>query len=611
MASIRALLLRNAVLAVLIPLLALTLFLMHDQEQAGREALDRSLLVATRMASQLLDGEPPAALQDEVEKLDRALGVRLTVIRMDGTVIADTEAAPARMENHGTRPEVLQALGEGIGRAERRSETLKERMRYLAVAAGTGPERRVYRASAPLAKVEAQIRRTQLALLAGVIAVLLFSAFLSARLSQQLVTPVEALSEAAARFSAGEPNVHVIPDGPKALQRLGATFNEMTDRLNSQLRHLDQAQGYLDAVIRQMPEGLLVLDSRGAVTHANAAAEALVGLTADRILGRPILGVLLSYALDTEVSRVLAGAHAAEARTPEDRTSGERPTSSLEVRGPDGRALWVAVGPLQVAGKPAGAVLILQDVSQLRRADAMRRDFVANVSHELRTPVAAIRALVETLMLRSEKRPELLTDYGPRIVAECERIDRLVQDLLLLAQTESGHLRLQPELLDPRETAAEVIRQVEPLATASGSRLELDPFADEGVYADPFALGQCMRNLVDNAVRHAAGGSVRIGSRIEREEVVLYVADNGPGIPPEDLPRIFERFYRVDKARSRERGGSGLGLSIVRHLMEIQGGRVWVESRVGQGSTFYLAFPKGGASPPHVRTEHEQAAPPT
>jgi two-component system phosphate regulon sensor histidine kinase PhoR len=347
---------------------------------------------------------------------------------------------------------------------------------------------------------------------------------------------------------------------------------------------LDRAQAHLDAVVRQMPDGLLVLASNGVIVRANAAAEHLLGLPADKILGRTALAVLMSYAVDREVSRVLEGERG----------------GAVDLRLPDGRALRVAVGALWVREGESGAVVLLLDTTELRRTDDMRRDFVANVSHELRTPVAAIRAMVETLLLRGARRPELIEEYVPRVVLECERIDRLVSDLLLLAQTEAGQLRLQLESLDPREVAAETVQAVEPLARSAGTQVVLDGFAPAAVRADRFALGQCVRNLVDNALRYAPGGTVRLGSRVEGSEVILSVSDTGPGIPPEDVARIFERFYRVDKARARESehrtgGGSGLGLSIVRHLAEVQGGRAWVESRVGEGSTFCLALPLAAA----------------
>jgi two-component system phosphate regulon sensor histidine kinase PhoR len=580
MNSLRALFIRNALITTVVPLAMLTLYLLHDQQESGLRALDRHLLVEASMTRQLLGGQPAADVQREVVQLDRTLGVRLTVIAPDGTVLADSERDPAQMENHGQRPEVLAARENGVGHSERHSATLNEDMRYLALTDPADPRACIYRAAVPLTAIQAQRSRTQWSLLLGALAVLAGSLALSVRLGGQLLAPMDALSRAAARFTGGEDDAHVTPDGPEPVRRLGATFNEMVKRIRHQVRRLDEAQGFLDAVVRQMPDGLLTLDARGTITRANAAAGALLGVAPEAMAGRPILGVLLNYALDREVSRVLKAS----------RAEGEDGIQVLEVRAPDGRPLRAAVGPLEVRGEAAGAVVIFQDVSEMRRADEMRRDFVANVSHELRTPVAAIRAMVETLMLRGERRPELIGDYGPRIVDDCERINRLVTDLLLLAETESGGLRLSMQALDGREVAAEVARQVEPVAAASGTRLLLEQFSEARVHADRFALEQCLRNLIDNAARYAAGGTIRVGSRKEGERVVLSVADDGPGIPAEDLPRVFERFYRVDKARGREGGGSGLGLSIVKHLAEVQGGYAWAESAPNAGSTFYLSF---------------------
>ena len=572
--TFRTLFLRNLAIAALIPLILLAVFLVQDQEKAGRTALDRELLFEATIARSLFDGAAPEVIQQQLRRLNPSQGVRMTVLAPDGTVLADTEADRTHMENHLTRPEVQQALREGVGHAERHSNTLQEDMRYLAVAQVDNPQSRIYRTAIPLTMLRDQIRRTQWTILGAATVVLCLALLATNGLMRQIVVPIEALSTAATGFSAGLPRSRVIPDGPDALRKLGTTFNAMVDRIETQVRSLDEAQGYLDAVIRQMPEGLLVLDAGGSIARANAAAERLLGLPNSRILGRPILGVLLNYTLDMEVRGVLQGG----------------PAVSVDVRAPDGRALRVAIGPLAVQSDLAGAVILLQDVSELRRADDMRRDFVANVSHELRTPIAAIRALVETLILRGQRRPELLAEYGPRVVTECERIDQLVNDLLLLAQTEAGQIPLDPEPVLPIEVAEEAIRLVE-TAAGTGTTLTLDSFVEGRLVADRAALVQCLRNLIDNAVRYAEGGVVRVGCRRQGDQLVLYVADNGPGIPPDDVPRIFERFYRVDKARSREVGGSGLGLSIVRHLTEAQGGRVWAESKLGSGSTFYLAFP--------------------
>jgi two-component system, OmpR family, phosphate regulon sensor histidine kinase PhoR len=575
MSSFGALILRNIFIATALPLLVLALLLVRDQEQAGLRRLDDSLLVVASTTGRLLNQRPPTELQQALSAVEAVSGIRITIIDSEGTVLADNSLDPARADNHLDRPEVARALHVGEGRATRESATVNRELRYVALAWGTGPGRRVFRAAAPVERLRRQTRRTQQLLGVGVAAVLILAGLLGVHLNRRVVPPLAALSEAADRISAGDRHARVIPDGPGDIRRLGATFNRMVDRLNLQVQRLDETQGNLDAILAQMPDGLLVVDSRGEITRANPAAAALLGVDPEGLTKQPLLAVLLSYTLDLHVKQVLEGANRA----------------SLEVVAPSGKSLRVAIGPLVVGQRPRGALMILQDVSELRRADDMRRDFVANVSHELRTPVAAVRALVETLMLRREGRPDLIDEYGARIVGECERIDRLVEDLLLLAQTEAGRLVMQHEPLHPGEVVDEVLRQVEPLATGTGTALQREAVPEVLVLADRFALAQCLRNLVENGLRYASGGSIRVGGRVDASQLVLYVADDGPGIPVEDLPRIFERFYRVDKARGRSTGGSGLGLSIVRHLAEAQGGRVWVESQIGKGSTFYLAFP--------------------
>jgi len=571
MTSIRGLLLRHAAVAVLAPLAAFSIWLIGDREAAARAAARRELRLAALAAREV------GANAEGLRRLAAAFRGRLTWFDAAGRPLADSETAGGQAED--PPPEVAGALQTGEGYAERPAAG-GEATGWLAVAGPDG----ITRAAAPLAPYRAGVGRTRVALLAALVLFALTALWLADRLARRLGHPIQELADAADRFVAGNP-VEVAPDGPAALRRLGTAFNEMARRLNAQVRELDESQAYLEAVLRQMPEGLLVLDAQGVITRTNPAALALLDTTAERLVGKPVLAALLNLALEGEVRRVLTEAAAgAEARG-----------GTLEIRAPDRRALRAAIAPFYIGTEPdralAGAVLILQDLSELRRADDMRRDFVANVSHELRTPIAAIRALAETLLLRGERRPELIGEYGPRIVGECERIDRLVQDLMLLAQTESGHLELAPEALDPREIALEVARQVEPVAAPAGVAIELEDFPGARVQADRFALSQCLRNLVDNAVRYA-GGRILVGADEAGGEVILRVRDEGPGIPPEALARVFERFYRLDRARSRDDGGSGLGLSIVRHLTEAQGGRVWVESRVGYGATFFIALPR-------------------
>ena len=438
-------------------------------------------------------------------------------------------------------------------------------------------------------------RTDQLYWTAGVLflAAFLLALVREAHLQRQLVTPIASLANAVERLATGDPAARVLPDGPEPVHRLGRAVNAVAEQLWLQVRRLDEAQAYLDAILGQMPDGLLVLDKQVSVVRANSAAELLLETSGDRMLGRPMLSILLDYALDAEIARALEG----------------ESQSVLDVRTRHGRALRIALQTLMIAERPAGVVLVLQDLTELRRADDMRRDFVANVSHELRTPVAAIRAVAETLVIHGSRRSELVADYSPRIVDECQRLESLIRDLLLLAEAESRSLPLSPEPLDPYEMARAAQLELQTLASDSGTTLLLESFPPRALLADRFALNQCLRSLIANALRYAAGGTVRLGGRADGSQIILSVADDGPGIASEHLPRIFERFYCVDKARSRDQGGSGLGLSIVRNLVEIQGGRTWAESVVGRGSTFYLAFPVDPGWSPTASTAGSLSSP--
>ncbi len=586
MRSLRALFLVNVVPALVVPLILLSVLLLGEVERSVESDFDRSLSHTLSIAALSLSELQGPALQSRITAMGEATGAHLTVFALDGVTLADSHGASGTPESG---PEVAQARGGARGVDQRRHFSRMQPggplTRYLAGRESRAGADRIYRvgmSAEPLGRLKLRLQTT---VIVGIVVILLVGAVVMMQIAARLLVPVEALAQAAARFAGGDADARVLPDGPAEVNRLGRVYNSLVDQLNSQIRRLDEAQSHLDAVLSQMPEGLLVTDARGVVSQANVAAERLLAMPSTRILNRPLLGILLNYTLDGELRRALVG---------------EVP-SAVDVATPDGRSLRVTVGALQGRGRVTGAVVLLQDLSELHRADAMRRDFVANVSHELRTPVASIRAMVETIILRSQRRPELLEEYGHRIVAECVRMDALVGDLLVLAESESGRLRLDLRPLDLHDLCLEVAAQVEVVARETGTSLTLGRFVPALAVGDRAAMVQCVRNLVDNALRYAPGSEVRIGSRLDGDKVVLQVADGGPGIAQEDLPRIFERFYRADKARNREGSGTGLGLSIVRHLVEAQGGRVWVESRHGQGATFFVALP-GAPEQDHLAT---------
>jgi two-component system phosphate regulon sensor histidine kinase PhoR len=364
------------------------------------------------------------------------------------------------------------------------------------------------------------------------------------------------------------------------VQELTRHLNRMVERLRLLVQETETGRVQLETIVGQMQDGLLVLDREGRLERVNPAARRLLDIEDENPEGRALLEVVPSYPLEAAARRALAGEQ----------------TEPVELRSPRSEcAVRVLASPLRPEGNPDGAVLLVQDLTEIRRVDQMRRDFVANVGHELKTPIAALRALSETLVLRAERRPDIAADYSRRITSEISRLADLVDDLLDLSRIESGKREMNLEELSPAAMLEEVAARFREAAAARGLRLVIEPTTAAVVRADRLSLERALGNVVDNALKYTPeGGEIRISARTAGDEVVFTVADNGVGIPAEDLPRVFERFYRVDRARSQEIEGTGLGLAIVKHLFESQGGHVWVESEQRRGSRFHLALPAAG-----------------
>ena len=371
------------------------------------------------------------------------------------------------------------------------------------------------------------------------------------------------------------------------LGRLGAvsrTFNELAPRIEARLSTLEGDRQLMGAVLGGMTEGVIAVDSRRRLLFANDAASRLFGLSAGSV-GRLVAELIRSPKVQEAVDATLAN-----------------PTSyrvEIDVAGPETRPLGtsrsLAVQGTPLPGNPApGAVLVFHDVTDLRRLERMRQDFVANASHELKTPLAAIKAYTETLIDGALHDDEVNVRFLEQIDEQAERLNRLIQDLLSLARLEAGQDVFQYAPMKLAPVVRKIVESHRSRAEACERIYILEPFeGDPWIRADEEALRQILDNLIDNAIKYTSeGGRVMISCRAAADLVVLSVSDNGVGIPRDDLPRVFERFYRVDKARSRELGGTGLGLSIVKHLVQSLGGKVAVESRPGQGSTFRVALPQ-------------------
>ena len=411
----------------------------------------------------------------------------------------------------------------------------------------------------------------------------LLALLLAWRVARHLAEPLDALSYTVQRVHDGQWAEVPRAEGPERLRTLIREVNRMITRLRGRVLELEGGRAQLETVLGQMADGLLVLDREGRVIRANAAARRLLDLERAAVTGRILRSVLPNPVVEALARQVLGG----------------EPAEPLELRLPSSDCtLRILATPLwpehQPSQSPDGAVLLIQDLTEIRRLDRIRRDFVANVSHELKTPITSVRALAETLFLRAGRRPEIVPEYAERIGKEMERLGTLVEDLLTLSRIESGARDADPEEIDIEQIVEEQVSRFRDAARARSIQLSITPETAGVVRADRTSLEMVLANVLDNALKYTpAGGRVEIQGEVRDGEGLFTVTDTGMGIPPDDLPRIFERFYRVDPARSQEIEGTGLGLAIVKHLCENGGGRVWVESELGRGSCFHMAFPAG------------------
>jgi len=552
-------------------------------EEIRRQLRTRAELVRIVMAPGIADlsAEEEALLRREVGEL-AVDDTRLTLMLTDGTVIADSREDPEGMDNHAGRPEIIQALREGLGTATRRSDTLNRRMMYLALKVEyDGNTVGFIRTALPLTKIDERLGHLRnLILLGALIAalVMLLPGFLLAR---RISKPLALMTEAAKKIAEGDHGEKLWRGGSDEISKLARAFDSMSQQLIERMETITTDRNKLLAILTSMVEGVIAVDKDERVVHINlAAAEILDILPADAV-GKRIWEVTrIAEILDALITSVQAGEQrAVEARLVEQRSD---------------RIIELHSAPLRdAAGSVAGAVLVLYDVTEIRRLATVRQDFIANVSHELKTPLTAMRGILETLLEDVNMDPERQRSFLERLEAQSTRMSDLIADIISLANTESKDLKTQVELIDFRQPVKDSFDTLRPFGEQKDLSMEIElPNESVPVHAEAEALRRAVDNLIDNAIKFTdRGGEVRIQVYTLSGNAVLEVSDSGIGIEPRDQERVFERFYRIDKARSRELGGSGLGLSIVKRTAMAFGGDVTLKSLPGKGSTFKLRLP--------------------
>ena len=522
-----------------------------------------------RLIAALLPADS-ARWPESARALGAMVGHRVTLVDSGGTVRGDAEfdrAALARLENHGARPEIRAALVAGVGRDRRVSASTNQRQMYVAVRGGP-PGLAAVRVSTSLASVAAQVAVVHRAIVGAGLVALLAAAAVAWLTSRALARPLVQLADAARDLAAGRPPVFPASRVPELAQHtlaLRRLLEELDARLATLTREREETRTLIDA----MSDGVLAANVRGDIVSCNAAARALLGYRADTPL--PPLGELFHDKRARDLLRdVIAGVEVEE--------------RELAL---DGRTLLVTGRTLP----DGGTLLVLRDVTALRHLEAVRRDFVANASHELKTPLTSIAGYAETLA--TETGGPQARSFAETILANTRRMQHLLDGLLDLSRIESGGWQPARAVVELDAAARDAWAPFAERATETGVAFEVavTPSA-HALPVDPDALRQILTNLYDNALRHTpAGGRIRVTGDVVQDSVVVAVHDTGTGIASEHLPRIFERFYRVDPSRAREGGGTGLGLAIVKHLIEAHGGWVEAESQLGRGTTVRLSVP--------------------
>ena len=525
--------------------------------------------------------QPPQQLAETVGTVIKA---RVTLIAPNGTVIGDSDVGKARLgqlENHLQRPEVQDAIKNGTGSALRYSDTLRISMLYLAMSYGSGTPEGVIRLAMPLEYL-ASTRSTLHGVVGGaalvtVLIALLFSGILSNLTSR----PLRDMAEAAASIGQGGRGARIKVTSRDEIGKLAGVMNEMSERIEEQVQRLSAEKQRLDTILSSMGEGIMVTAPDGVITLVNPAFRRLFSISGD-VEGKKLV----------EISR---HPDLLEAFKELGKPDVDELLREISIQ-PNDCTLFTHWVPLNVSGVRQGIVAVFHDISDLKKVENMRRDFVANVSHELRTPVTIIKGYAETLLDGAlESDPVRARRFVEIIASHSERLTNLINDILTLSHLETKEALMELFPLDVHGTISKACMLLRESADQKRILIvnESDGCKLPRVLADQGRLEQVLVNLLENAIKYTPeNGTVRLFTEDIGEFVRVSVADTGIGIPFKDLSRIFERFYRVDEARTREQGGTGLGLAIVKHIVQLHGGDVSVSSEAGHGSLFSFTLRK-------------------
>jgi two-component system phosphate regulon sensor histidine kinase PhoR len=540
----------------------------HTWENAVRNDIEKLLVQNAQGFALRVENDHQDSLQQMADEEARITQTRVTIIARDGVVFADSEADAKTMENHAARPEVVAALSGKTGTSSRVSHTVGIEFLYLAVPSGD----KIVRLAYPLSSLQQQMSSIRANLLRATVLALLLALVLAAVIAEVISRRLRRIVRFAEQVAAGDLSARIAVTSGDEIGQVASALDRTARRLEENFAAVRESRSELEALLNSMTDGVITVSPDMKVRWAN---HAIAGILHQRVrVGVPVTELLRHPDFLGTINEVLRS-----------KRRESRIATSLSGR----RSFSVTAEPLP----DGGVVSVLHDISEIERVEKTRRDFIANVSHELRTPLTSIRGYSETLLESDGLVNDNARDFLQVIRRNAERMGRLTEDLLVLARVESGEEKLDLRPQSARQLLAESASSLQEDARAAQVELITEDIPDWSVLADSYAVHQVFANLISNAVRYAQDGKkIILGAHEHENGVEFFVQDFGPGIASEHLPRIFERFYRVDKARSRESGGTGLGLAIVKHIVLNHGGAVRVESTVGHGTTFFFLLPR-------------------
>ncbi|HJX13335.1 MAG TPA: ATP-binding protein [Dehalococcoidales bacterium] len=550
-----------------------------SQLEGLRAQLENEARITAEISLPYLTGGDASGLETLVRTLGEQVDARITVIARDGTVLADSDEDPAIMENHAARPEIRDALATGKGESSRYSTTLGQQLMYVAVPITDGPTvRGVSRVALPLSRVESSVDRVIIGIIiatAIAAAAVILAAWLIARTTTR---PIRELTRASREIASGEFGHRIAVNTRDESGQLAHAFNEMSSKLKETLGTISEDRARLTGILDNLTDGVILTDGEADIVLINRAARKLFRAGSENVRGRPLIEVAREHELDDILSSCL-------------KTGGEQSVQfESRASGRFLRAIAIPVTP----DRPRGVLLVVQDLTELRGLQTMRRELVGNISHEFRTPLAGLKAMVETLRDGAVDNKETARDFLGRIEGEVDRMTQLVAELTELSRIETGKAELKPEPVNLSALVDEVITQLGPqmerreVTAVKELAPDLPP-----VPADRERVRQVIINLVHNAIKfNRPGGSIRAATKTIDDAVLVEIADTGQGISRDALPHVFERFYKADRSRAGQ--GSGMGLAIARHVVEAHGGKIRVQSEEGKGATFTFTLPLAG-----------------